>query len=68
MSVTSRNPPKRAASRKADDYVATCSGSEVARQSRVQELRRLVASGQYRVEPRMLAKSILSRSLFLKQG
>ncbi len=35
----------------------------VARQLRVEELRRLVASGRYRVEPQRLAMAILFRSL-----
>jgi anti-sigma28 factor (negative regulator of flagellin synthesis) len=69
MTVTGRNPPKRATSAsKAKAFVATCSADEIARQSRVDELRRMVAAGEYRVEPEELAVSILRRALVAKQG
>jgi len=42
------------------------SGEEIARAARVAELRRLVASGRYKVEPQKLAAKILSRAL--RQG
>ena len=41
----------------------TKSGEEIARASRVEELRQLVAAGRYQVEPQKLAMSILARAL-----
>jgi anti-sigma28 factor (negative regulator of flagellin synthesis) len=41
----------------------TSSGEDIARAARVAELRRLVASGRYKVEPRALAAKILARAL-----
>ena len=68
MTVTGRNPPKRAASAsKAKAFVATCSADEIARQTRVEQLRKMVAAGEYRVEPAELAVSILRRALAAKQ-
>ena len=41
----------------------TQTGEQIARAARVEELRRLVASGRYQVEPQKLAVSILARAL-----
>lgn len=61
MTVTgrlrSRKGPKAAAA------IASAQGVDFARQARVAELRRLVASGGYRVEPQKLALKILVRAL-----
>jgi anti-sigma28 factor (negative regulator of flagellin synthesis) len=46
-----------------DAFLATQSGEDIARQSRVETLRRLVAAGRYRVEPENLASAILQRAL-----
>jgi anti-sigma28 factor (negative regulator of flagellin synthesis) len=43
--------------------MAARSGEEIARAVRVEELRRLVASGRYRVEPQKLALKILAKAL-----
>ena len=59
MTVTSRLPSKGNAVSK---EIATASG-DVARQARIIELRRMVAAGQYRVEPYKLALRIMVRAL-----
>jgi anti-sigma28 factor (negative regulator of flagellin synthesis) len=41
----------------------TQTGEQIAREVRVEELRRLVAAGRYQVEPQKLAMSILARAL-----
>jgi anti-sigma28 factor (negative regulator of flagellin synthesis) len=41
----------------------TQTGDEIARAVRVEQLRRLVAAGQYQVEPKRLAARILARAL-----
>ena len=45
--------------------MATQDGEQIARGARVEELRRLVASGRYHVEPKKLASRILERALQL---
>ncbi len=64
MSVTSRPSPRKSSSpSKRDAFLASQSGPQIARQARVGELRRLVASGQYKVDGEKLAGKILSRAL-----
>ena len=47
--------------------MATQDGEQIARGARVEELRRLVASGRYTVEPKKLASRILERALMLSR-
>ena len=66
MSFTSRQTTRKSPHGKTSrghKANATQSGEQIARQARVEELRQLVASGRYRVEPRALAASILNRAL-----
>ena len=46
-----------------DEFLATQSGEDIARQSRVETLRRLVAAGRYKVESDTLAEAILRRAI-----
>jgi len=59
MTGTSRLPSKGKAVSRA---VATGSG-DIARQSRVEQLRRMVAAGQYQVDPYKLALKIMVKAL-----
>ena len=43
--------------------MATQDGETIARGARLAELRKLIASGRYQVEPRRLAARILDRAL-----
>jgi len=43
--------------------VATSAGSDMARSARLEELRRMVASGRYKVEPYKLAVKIMVKAL-----
>lgn len=63
MKGTGRLTPRRAPAGNKQAYLSTRSGEEIARASRVENLRRMVASGRYRVEPEQLAESILRRAL-----
>jgi anti-sigma28 factor (negative regulator of flagellin synthesis) len=65
MSVTSRHNTGKG-THKASAIAGTGTGEDIARAARVAELRRLVASGRYKVEPQKLAAKILSRAL--RQG
>jgi anti-sigma28 factor (negative regulator of flagellin synthesis) len=66
MSVTGRLSPKKSFPSKRDDFLASQSGPQIARQARLAELRRLVAAGQYRVDGERLAEKILTRALRYK--
>jgi anti-sigma28 factor (negative regulator of flagellin synthesis) len=59
MKVTGRHPAKIAPSK----AVASAGTGEIGRASRVKELKRLVATGRYRVSPANLAARILIRAL-----
>jgi anti-sigma28 factor (negative regulator of flagellin synthesis) len=64
MSVTGRHTTgKSSSTAKANAMAGTGTGEDIARAARVAELRRLVASGRYKVEPQRLAARILSRAL-----
>jgi anti-sigma28 factor (negative regulator of flagellin synthesis) len=65
MSFTGRHTSRKHAPGKRS-VTETQSGEQIARAARVEELRRLVASGRYRVESHKLAQRILSRALSLK--
>jgi anti-sigma28 factor (negative regulator of flagellin synthesis) len=43
--------------------MATQGGEQIAHGARIAELRKLIASGRYQVEPRKLAARILDRAL-----
>jgi anti-sigma28 factor (negative regulator of flagellin synthesis) len=62
MTFTGRHTSRKLASKRAA-MMATRSGEQIARTARVEELRRLVAAGRYRVEPYRLAVRILARAL-----
>jgi hypothetical protein len=59
MKVTGRHPAKIAPSK----AVASAGTGEIGHASRVKELKRLVATGRYRVSPANLAARILIRAL-----
>lgn len=59
MTVTSKAPGRSKAVHKA----VAASGADVARAARVEELRRMVASGRYKVNPYKLALKIMVRAL-----
>jgi anti-sigma28 factor (negative regulator of flagellin synthesis) len=59
MSATDRLRTRKGPSK----AVLSTSPAMIARQSRVEEIRRLVAAGKYRVEPQKLALKILTRAL-----
>jgi anti-sigma28 factor (negative regulator of flagellin synthesis) len=63
MSVTSRQTSRKLTNGKASAMAGTRTGEEIARAARVEELRQLVASGRYRVEPARLALRILAKAL-----
>ena len=68
MSVTGRIAPRKAPHKGATDkFLATHSGSQIARQARVEELRQLVAEGRYEVDVDMLAQAILKRALRVRE-
>ena len=62
MAFTGRQTSRKVAPSKRG-ITETQSGEQIARASRVEEIRRLVASGRYHVEPQKLAMSILARAL-----
>jgi anti-sigma28 factor (negative regulator of flagellin synthesis) len=62
MTFTGR-PTSRKLSGKRAAIAASHSAEQIARAARVEELRRLVVAGRYRVEPRKLAVRILARAL-----
>jgi anti-sigma28 factor (negative regulator of flagellin synthesis) len=62
MAVISRTHRTKGSSAKSD-FLSTRSGPEVAREARIAELRHLVASGRYHVEPAKLALKIFARAL-----
>ncbi len=68
MKGTGRLTPRRAPAGNKQAYLSTRSGEDIARASRVEDLRRLVAAGRYRVEPEQLAERILSRALVRGPG
>jgi hypothetical protein len=59
MKVTGRHPAKIAPSK----AVISAGTGEMGRSSRVKELKRLVSTGRYRVNPTHLAARILIRAL-----
>lgn len=60
MKVTGRHPAK---STSPDKAIASAGTHEIGRSARVKELKRLVATGRYRVNPTRLAAKILIRAL-----
>jgi anti-sigma28 factor (negative regulator of flagellin synthesis) len=62
MTFTGRHTSRKLSSKRAPMAVSR-SGEQIARATRVEELRRLVAAGRYRVEPYKLAVRILARAL-----
>jgi anti-sigma28 factor (negative regulator of flagellin synthesis) len=58
MRVTNKAPGKS----KVDKAIATA-GGDIVREARVEELRRLVASGRYQVNPYKLALKIMVRAM-----
>ena len=63
MAFTGRQTTRKLPSGSKRAITETHSGEEIARSSRIEELRRLVAAGRYEVEPHKLAMSILARAL-----
>jgi anti-sigma28 factor (negative regulator of flagellin synthesis) len=63
MTVTGRHTTRKLTAHRKGGVVSAQTGEEIVRAARVQELRQLVASGRYRVEPQKLALRILSRAL-----
>ncbi len=63
MSVTGRLTPKKSGSPAKRDFLSSQSGPQIARSARVNELRRLVASGKYKVDGEQLAVKILAKAL-----
>lgn len=61
MAVTSRQQGKKTVPGK--EALISTPGADTERQFRIEELRRQVASGRYRVEPYRLALKILVRAL-----
>jgi anti-sigma28 factor (negative regulator of flagellin synthesis) len=61
MSVTGRTTRSKQTTKRA--ATAAASGEMIVRAARVEELRRLVSSGRYKVEPFKLALKILARAL-----
>ncbi len=68
MKGTGRLTPRRAPAGNKQAYLSTRSGEDIARASRVEDLRRLVAAGRYRVEPEQLAERILRRAFARRPG
>jgi anti-sigma28 factor (negative regulator of flagellin synthesis) len=62
MAFTGRHTSRKVAPGKRG-ISETQTGEQIARAVRVEELRRLVASGRYQVEPQKLAMSMLARAL-----
>jgi anti-sigma28 factor (negative regulator of flagellin synthesis) len=62
MAFTGRQTSRKVAPGK-QGITEAQTGEQIARASRVEEIRRLVASGRYQVEPQKLAMSILARAL-----
>jgi anti-sigma28 factor (negative regulator of flagellin synthesis) len=62
MTFTGRHTSRKLSSKRAS-LATGRSGEQIARAARVEELRRLVAAGRYRVEPYKLAMRILARAL-----
>lgn len=60
MKVTGRHPAKSISSNKA---IASAGTSDLGRNARIRELKKLVATGRYRVNPTHLAAKILIRAL-----
>jgi anti-sigma28 factor (negative regulator of flagellin synthesis) len=60
MKVTGRLGTKKSVRDKA---IAAAGSGDIGRQARVEELRRMVAGGRYRVDPYRLALRILVRAL-----
>ncbi len=63
MSATGRLSRVKGGDQAKADFLGTQSGPEVARAARIAELRRLVATGRYKVEPVKLASRIMARAL-----
>jgi anti-sigma28 factor (negative regulator of flagellin synthesis) len=63
MAYTGRQTTRKLPSSGKGAITETHSGEEIARSSRIEELRRLVAAGRYEVEPHKLAIRILARAL-----
>ena len=68
MKGTGRLTPRRAQADNKQAYLSTRSGEDIARASRVEDLRRVVAAGRYQVEPQRLAERILMRALAGRHG
>ncbi len=56
---TRKNPHAAASAR----FLATHSGAQIAHQSQLSDLRRLLADGEYQVDSQKLARQILARAL-----
>jgi anti-sigma28 factor (negative regulator of flagellin synthesis) len=63
MKGTGRLTPRRAPADTKQAFLSTRSGEDIVRAARVEDLRRLVAAGRYRIEPEQLAERILRRAL-----
>jgi anti-sigma28 factor (negative regulator of flagellin synthesis) len=63
MTYTGRQTSRKATTAKRTAIAGNQTGEQIARGARVEELRQLVASGRYQVEPQQLALRILVRAL-----
>jgi len=63
MKGNSRLNSHRAAAGNKQSFLSAQSGEDIARASRVEDLRRMVAAGRYRVQPEQLAERILRSAL-----
>jgi anti-sigma28 factor (negative regulator of flagellin synthesis) len=63
MKVTGRLSPGKVGAKDSAGFLQSRTGAEIAREARIAELRRLVASGRYKVEPTRLAMRIMARAL-----
>lgn len=68
MKGTGRLTSRRAAAGNKQSFLSAQSGEDIARASRVEDLRRLVVAGRYRVQPEQLAERILRQALARRPG
>ena len=68
MKGTNRLTPGRATAGNKQSFLSGQSGEDIARASRVEDLRRLVVAGRYRVQPEQLAERILRQALARRPG
>ena len=68
MKGTSRLRTHRAVAGNKQSFLSAQSGDDIARASRVEDLRRLVVAGRFRVQPDQLAERILRRALARRPG